>query len=271
MKKQRTWFVTGISRGLGLAVAEAVLARGDAVVGTTRDGKSDLAHERLRVVPLELADATSVARAVAAAGAPDVVVNNAGYGLLGAIEDATEEELAHVFEVNFFSALRLVRGFLPAMRARRSGHIVNVTSIAGIAPLGGSGLYAAAKAALDAASASLAQELAPLGIGVTIVAPGAFRTDFLSTHSIRKSRSSSDDYAASAGKNVAYLDGIAGTQLGDPARGAQVILEAVVAEKPPLHLVLGADAVRRTRERLASLGADVDAWEMRSSATGFAK
>ncbi len=270
----KTWFITGISRGLGQALAYAALARGDTVLGTVREGTPafEVGNGTLHIVPLEITDAAAVKAAVddafAAHGPIDVLVNNAGYGLLGAIEDGTEAETARLFDVNVFGPLRLIQAALPHLRAQRSGHIVNVTSIAGRAPMASSGIYAAAKSAMEGLSQSLAQEVAPLGIKVTAVAPGGFRTDFLSDHSIRRSGASAA-YAETVGKALAYLDEIAGRQIGDPVRGAEAIIAAVEAEQPPHHLLLGSDALRRTREKLAAITLEMDAWEAVTLGTDF--
>lgn len=272
----KTWFITGVSRGLGKALAEAVLARGDTVLGTVREGTPALAtgSGTLHVIPLEITDAAVVKAAIDEAfakhGPIDVLVNNAGYGLLGAIEDATESDTAHLFDVNLFGPLRLIQAALPHLRAQASGHIVNITSIAGRAPMASSGVYAAAKSAMEGLSQSLAQEVAPFGIKVTAVAPGGFRTDFLSDHSIRRSgKGSSDAYAETVGTALAHLGEIAGRQIGDPARAAAAIMAAVDTEQPPLHLLLGSDALRRTREKLATVTREIDAWETVTLGTDF--
>lgn len=271
----KTWLITGISRGLGKVLAEAALARGDTVVGTVREGSPDIAAAsgRLHVLPLEITDPAAVEatvnRAFDLAGRIDVVVNNAGYGLLGAVEDADDAEVARLFAVNVLGPMRLIRMVLPRLRAQGSGHIVNVTSIAGRAPMAGSGVYAATKAAMEGLSQALAQEVGPLGIKVTAVAPGGFRTDFLSDHSIRRSRDASGAYAGTVGKVLARLDAIAGKQLGDPARGAAMVLRAVDAAEPPLHLLLGSDALRRAREQLDVVIEEIDAWEDATRSTDF--
>ncbi len=272
---QRVWFITGVSSGLGKSIARAALAAGDKVVGTTRTGKAEWADGKaaLTLLPMELTDARSVTSAVTEAqalhGRIDVLVNNAGYGLLGAIEEASPEEADHVFAVNYLGPQRIVQAALPYLRAQRGGRIVNISSIAGVAPMAGSGLYAAAKFALRGMSEALAQELKPLGIHVTLVEPGAFRTDFLSPQSIRRSGKRLADYEATAGRNLDHLATIAGKQIGDPDRGAQAILAAVNASHPPLHLLLGSDAVRRTREHLAAFTAELDAWEHVSAGTDY--
>lgn len=272
---KKIWFITGISRGFGKEIAGAVLARGDVVIGTTRDGRADLeaGAGELHVLPLEVTDAARVREAVARAhalhGRLDVVVNNAGYGLLGAVEEATAEEIERVFGVNFFGALHVVQAALPLLRARKSGHVVNITSIAGLAPNAGSGFYAAAKFALEGLSQSLAQEVAPLGIRVTLVEPGAFRTDFLSDHSIRVSPRRIADYEATSGRAVAYLGALAGKQPGDPVRGARAIVDAVTSPEPPLHLVLGSDALRRTRAKLQQMSDELSRWEKVTVGTDY--
>ncbi len=185
----KTWFITGISRGLGLAIAKAALARGDTVVGTVREARPALEAPagKLHVLTLDMADGAAVTAAVkqafTLAGRIDVIVNNAGYGLLGALESSSEAEVARLFAVDVFAPINVIRASLPYLRKQGSGHIINVTSIAGRAPNAGSAAYAGAKSALEAISQSLFQEVSPLGIKVTALAPGAFRTDFLSTHS----------------------------------------------------------------------------------------
>jgi NAD(P)-dependent dehydrogenase (short-subunit alcohol dehydrogenase family) len=258
-------------------LAEAALARGDLVVGTTRDGKSEIGASRgtLHVLPLEVGDAaaieSTVAKAFELAGGLDVIVNNAAYGLLGAIENASDAEMARLFEVNVFGTFRVVRAALPKLRAQGRGHIINITSIAGRAPMAGSGLYAATKSAVEGFSQCLAQEVGPLGIKVTAVAPGAFRTDFLSSHSIRKSAPASDGYSNSVGRSLSHLDEMAGKQVGDPARAAQALLAVVDAEQPPLQLLLGSDALRRAREKLDSVIEEIDLWEEVTRGTDFPK
>ena len=271
----RTWFITGISRGLGLALANAALAEGDTVIGTVRDMSPDLvgASGTLHVMTLDVSDGAAaeaaMKQAFALAGKIDVIVNNAGYGLLGALEKATDSEAKRLFDVDVFAPFRIIRAALPYLRAQRSGHILNITSIAGRAPGAGSALYAAAKYALEGMSVSLAQEVRPLGIKVTAVAPGAFRTDFLSAHSIRKSDAEDAAYAASVGRTSAAFDAMAGRQIGDPDRAAQAILAIVGAEEPPLHLLLGTDALRRAREKLDAVIEEIDRWEEVTRNTDF--
>ena len=269
------WFITGISRGLGRALTQAALGRGHTVVGTTRSGTVDLDAPagRLHVLAFELDDPQGaeevIGRASALAGGLDVVVNNAGYGLLGPVEEASPDEVRHLFQVNFFGALHVIQAALPYLRKQGHGQLVNVSSIAALDPLAGSGLYAAAKSALSALSESLFEELNAIGIKVTVVEPGSFRTEFLSTDSIRFTKPHIDDYAVTVGPVLDHFADHAGSQAGDPDRAAAVIIDAVESGNPPLHLVLGADALRRCRGRLERLNTDLDEWEIRSAATAL--
>ncbi|MGL4618356.1 MAG: oxidoreductase [Chroococcidiopsis sp.] len=272
---KKIWLITGVSRGLGKALAQAVLDRGDIVIGTTRNGKANLNGDTntLHLLELELSDPAQIKQTVDAAyqlhGRLDVVVNNAGYGLLGALEEASNEDIQRVFDVNFFGVVHLLQAVLPYLRQQGSGHLVNISSIAGLAPAAGSSLYAAAKSALEGVSQSLAQEVKPLGIKLTLVKPGAFRTDFLSDHSIINSQTRIADYQPTSGKAVQHLTETAGQQLGNPDLGAQAIIQAVTAENPPLHLVLGSDALQRTRTKIQAMTTLLNDWEAVSKSTDF--
>jgi NAD(P)-dependent dehydrogenase (short-subunit alcohol dehydrogenase family) len=272
----KVWFISGISRGLGFSLAKAALARGDLVIGTTRVGQASLglSSDNLTVLPLELTDRQQIRGVVAAAharhGRLDVVVNNAGYGLLGPIEATTPEQAEHVFAVNFFGPLEVIKSALPLLRSQRSGHIVNISAVAGIAPTPGAGLYAATKFALEGLSQSLAQEVAPFGIWVTVVEPGSFRTDFLSSQSIRlMEEHAMDDYATTSGQAITGLLAKSGRQLGDPDQGAAAIIEAVESDEPPLNLLLGSDALARVKARLDRFDDDLARWEDVTLATDF--
>jgi len=262
----RTWLITGISRGFGAALARKVLLTGDHVVGTTRDGSlpDGLSPNRLTVIALDVAEPNRIDDALATALKPtgriDVLVNNAGYGLLGPVEAAAEADIRQVFAVNFFGPAFLIQKVLPIMRRQRAGHVVNITSIAGVVPAPGSGFYAAAKAALEGLSQALAQEVEPLGIQVTAVAPGAFRTEFLSENSIHKGSQGPQDYAATSGAALENLMNRAGRQVGDPERGAAAVIKLVGSNQPPANLILGSDALARMEARLARLQAEVAEW-----------
>jgi NAD(P)-dependent dehydrogenase (short-subunit alcohol dehydrogenase family) len=269
----KTWFITGISRGLGKSLAEAVLHEGDIVIGTVRSGTPDIAPSpALHILHVDVADPSAIpatiASAIARTGRIDVMVNNAGYGLLGALEHATDAQIDHLFAVDVFAPIRLIRAILPQLRKQGSGHIINITSIAGRAPGAGSPLYAAAKYALEGLSHSLAQELASFGLKVTAVAPGAFRTDFLAPQSIRKSTGETTEYSATA-TALSRLDAMAGKQIGDPDRAAAAIIQLVRAPEPPVHLLLGSDALARNRASLETLAAEINAWESITNGTDY--
>jgi len=272
----KTWFITGISRGLGLSLARTALAAGDTVIGTVRSGAPDLDAEagKLDVLTLDVTDRAALDAAVADVFARheriDVIVNNAGYGLMGALETTSDEALDHLFETDLFAPVRLIRSAIPHLRRQGSGHIVNITSVAGRAANVGYSLYAGVKSGLEGVSHSLSLELAPFGIHVTAVAPGAFRTDFLNPHSLRKSEAAGADYEAHVGRSVAAFDANDGRQAGDPDRAATAILDLVAADNPPRHLLLGTDALDRTRVRMAEIRDEMDRWEALTRSTDYA-
>jgi len=262
------WFVTGASRGFGRQLAELVLERGDAVVATARDPAalaSELGpHERLLPTTLDITDAQAAHAAVAGAlerfGRIDVLVNNAGRGLIGAVEETSETEVLAAFENNVFGTLAVTRAVLPSMRERRAGTIVNVSSVGGMASRSGGGIYGGTKFAIEGISEALRAELAPLGIRVVIVEPGAFRTDFHDPGSIRFTERTIDDYAATAGE---FREAAASTnhlQRGDPRKAAAAMIAAATAADPPQRLVLGADALARIGAKLDQVRSDLDAW-----------
>lgn len=272
-----TWLITGASSGLGQALAQAVLEKGDNAVVTARDAKSvgkfALAYpDSALPVALDVTDHTLVEAAVAQAierfGAIDVLVNNAGHGYRAAVEEAAVDETAELFATNFFGPVDLIKSVLPQMRARRSGTIVNVSSIGAPRSNPASGYYSATKAALEAMSDGLNREVGPLGIRVLVVVPGAFRTDF-SGRSLLQSRTVIDDYADTAGRRRKENDRTHGTQQGDPARAARAIITAVEAERAPFRLLLGSDALVVVREELRGRLEEIDAWEDLSATTDF--
>jgi NAD(P)-dependent dehydrogenase (short-subunit alcohol dehydrogenase family) len=266
----RVWFVTGASRGFGRALSEAVLARGERLVATARHPEelADLAERGAEVLPLDVTDRAAVQAAVARGverfGRLDVVVNNAGYGHFGAIEELTEEELRGQFEVNLFGVLNVTRAVLPQLRAQRSGHIVQMSSLNGIEGMVGGGYYCASKFAVEGLSESLAAEVAPLGIRVTIVEPGPHRTGFASQESARLAEPM-EDYADTVGAARDAFADMDGTQPGDPARAAQAIIAAVDAEAPPLRLPLGELALSNIRSKFEGQLEELEAWRDLSS------
>lgn len=271
---QRVWVITGASSGFGRALAEAVLRGGDATVLTARQQEAvqDLAQRypgQVATLALDLTDTEGTAAAAAAAerafGQVDVLVNNAGFGLIGAVEEMTPAEYGPMLEANFFGTVEFTRALLPGMRRRRSGRIVNISSVAGMTARPGYGFYAASKFALEGLSEALAGELEPLGIHVTLIEPGPFRTEFTG-RSLRLAEHVIEDYATTSGASRETVTNRHGNQPGDPQRAAEVILEAVAMDNPPMRIPLGRYAYGRIREKLAAVTADIDAWESRAGA-----
>ncbi len=272
-----TWLITGCSTGLGRALAQAVLASGDNAVVTARDAAAvqDIADAHpgsALAVALDVTDSAQVTAAVAAAesrfGAVDVLVNNAGYGYRAAVEEGDDPDIRKLFDTNVFGPVAMMKAALPGMRARRAGAIVNISSIGARICPAGSGYYAASKAALEGLSGSLHKELAPLGISVTVVEPGAFRTDFAG-RSLAQSAAAISDYADTAGKRRKEHDTVHGTQPGDPDKAAQAIITAVSAPEPPLFLLLGADAMEAFGAVEQAQRAEIDQWRTLSLGTGL--
>ncbi|MGF6385002.1 NAD(P)-dependent dehydrogenase (short-subunit alcohol dehydrogenase family) [Paraburkholderia atlantica] len=271
------WFITGVSSGFGRSLAEAVLARGDKVVGTVRNDTQiapfeNLAPGRAHGVLLDVTDAAAVPRAVGQAlertGAIDILVNNAGYGLFGALEEVSDAEARQLFDTNVFGTVNVIRAVLPHFRARKRGHIVNFSSVAGVIGIAGCSFYCASKHAIEGLSESLAQELHPFGIGVTLVEPGGFRTNFAGG-SLKWSENELPDYSETVGQMRRYMSSYHGTQAGDPAKAAEAIVRAVSADAPPLRLPLGPDAVDVVRKKLASVQDNLETWLEVSSSTNF--
>jgi NAD(P)-dependent dehydrogenase (short-subunit alcohol dehydrogenase family) len=275
----KVWFITGTSSGFGRELVEQLLDRGDRVIATARKPEqlADLTAkyaETALALPLDVTDPASIAAAVDAAlakfGHVDVLVNNAGYGLCGGIEEATEEEFMPVFETNVFGLIRLTRAFLPHFREQRAGNIVNLSSIAGLIGGAGWGYYNASKFAVNGFSEALAAEMGPLGVHVTIVEPGPFRTEFLGRSGVVAAKRI-PEYEDTVGKSRAYFQEQSGKQLGDPVKAVKAIIAAVDSPAPPRHLLLGSVAFNRMTARLElwqqemadckdiALGADFDA------------
>lgn len=263
----KTWLVTGSSSGFGRAIVEAALAAGHRVIATARDIRSIAELERAGSCHVMTLDVTEVAEipaiireAAQVWGSIDVLVNNAGYGLIGAVEECGDEQIRRNFETNFFGPMNVIRAALPVLRDQKSGCIVNISAAAAIANYAGFGIYGAAKAALEMMSESLRTELAPLGIRVMLVQPGPFRTDFIS-RSLDRADLRLEDYDRTSGKFARFLETIDGKQPGDPARAAKAIIAAIESDAPPLRLVLGKYANEKARKRYADAEKERAAWE----------
>jgi NAD(P)-dependent dehydrogenase (short-subunit alcohol dehydrogenase family) len=263
-----TWLITGCSSGFGREIARAVLARGWNAIVTAREpgAVADIVagHDATALaLRLDVTDHAQVAAAVRDAqarfGAIDVLVNNAGYGYRAAVEEGDDAEVRRLFDANFFGLVSMTKGVLPGMRARRKGHIVNISSVGGRIGQPGSGYYAATKFAVGGLSDSLRKELKPLGIHVTVVEPGGFRTDFAG-RSLRQSTRIIADYASTAGARREENSATDGRQPGDPVRAAKAIIQAVESEAPPFRLLLGRMAVQRVRADLDEQRRELDAW-----------
>lgn len=272
-----TWMITGCSTGLGRALAEEAVAAGHDVVATARDvnAVADIAAsapDQVLAVALDVNDPNQVTAAVQQAqqrfGGIDVLVNNAGYGYRAAVEEGDDADVRTLFETHFFGTVAMIKAVLPDMRARRHGAIVNISSIGAQATPVGSGYYSAAKSAVEGLSGSLHGELAPLGISVTVVEPGGFRTDFAG-RSLTQSANAIADYADTAGKRRKENDTAHGTQLGDPAKAARAIISAVEADEPPAFLLLGSDALTIYRYVDERRNAEIAAWETLTTSTDF--
>lgn len=265
----KVWFITGCSTGFGRHLAQEVLSTGGKVAVTARntaDVQDLIATYPDTAVAITL-DVTkseqvkaAVQQAMNAFQRIDVLVNNAGIGYFGAIEESEEEEVRRMFEINFFGLASVTKEVLPILRAQRSGHIVNISSVGGMVAFPGVGFYNATKFAVTGYSEALAKEVAPLGIKVTVVAPSGFRTDWAG-RSANNTNIVIDDYATTAHTNQNTIRGYSGNQPGDPVRAAQAIVKAVEAATPPVRLMLGAGALKGIRNKIAELQLDIDTWE----------
>lgn len=274
---KKVWLITGCSTGFGRELAKEVLAMGynAAVAARNTDDVKDIIEGYSRTaiaVKLDVTMATDIAAAVNTTvekfGHIDVLVNNAGIGYFGAIEESEDAAVRRMFEINFFGLAKMTQQVLPIMRKQRSGHIVNISSIGGLRSFPGVGFYNATKFAVDGLSESLAKEMAPLGIKVTIVAPSGFRTDWAG-RSAQDSPVKIDDYASTAAKNAGDIRGYSGSQPGDPVRAAKAIIKAVEADEPPLRLLLGVAALKGARMKLDELKNDFDTWEETTAGADF--
>jgi NAD(P)-dependent dehydrogenase (short-subunit alcohol dehydrogenase family) len=277
--KNKVWFITGCSTGFGRELAKEVLISGYKAVVTARnlDDISDIIKEHPEnalAVKLDVTNPGEIKEAVEQAqkhfGKIDVLVNNAGIGYFGAIEESEEDGVRRMFEINFWGLAHVTQAVLPGMRAQRSGHILNVASIGGLVGFPAVGFYNATKFAVDGFSDSLSKELAPLGIKVTVICPSGFRTDWAG-RSAKNSKTVIEDYKATAEANKNTIRGYSGSQPGDPVRAAKAIVKAVEAEHPPLHLLLGVAALKGGRNKLEVLKKDFDAWAETTEGADFPK
>lgn len=265
----KVWFITGASRGFGMQVARDALARGDRVVATARRPETIEAaigrHDNLLSLALDVNDEAQVAAAtetaIAAFGRIDVLLNNAGYGLLGAVEESSGMEVERLFATNVFGLLSVTRAVLPHMRRQRSGHVMNVSSIGGYASYPGWGVYCATKFAVEALTESLAFELAPLGVHATVVEPGFFRTDFLDASSLVSTEKHIGAYAATVGEMRTLMAGANHKQPGDPVKLSKALLLLADSDAPPVRLPLGTDTAGKLREKNRFVEGELAAWE----------
>ena len=273
----RVWFITGSSSGFGLLLAHEALRRGERVIATARDvSKLDdlIQHypDTARTLALDVTKAAEIefiaSQAISAFGQVDVLENNAGYGVNGDIEEVSEDEFEPMFQTNIYGLIRTTRAFLPHFRQRRSGHIFNLSSIGGLIGGAGWGFYNVTKFAVEGFSEALAAEMKPLGVHVTIVEPGPFRTDFLG-RSGKLAAKELPEYKDTAGKARDYLQSQSGKQPGDPQKAVEAILTAADASEPPLHLILGKIALTRFRDKLAQWDKEIAAWETVTTGADF--
>ena len=277
LKIKKVWFVTGASQGLGLSLTKKLLGAGYRVAATSRnvDNLSKaVGDETDNFLPLrvDLADEQSVEKAVESTrgkfGEINVVVNNAGYGIGGAIEELSREEIRQSFDVNVFGTLNVIKKVMPILREQRSGHIINIASIAGFAAANGWAIYAAAKFAVVGLSEVLAEDVQEFGIKVTVVNPGAFRTNFLTAESLSIAASPIADYKSVRQSHEKYLK-MDGTQIGDPEKAAAVFIEIAENPNPPVRLFLGSDAYQRAVQKTELIKNDLETWKNISSSTDF--
>jgi NAD(P)-dependent dehydrogenase (short-subunit alcohol dehydrogenase family) len=272
------WFITGASRGFGLELARSALADGEQVIATARDPHAVVealpeAGDALLALKLDVTDQTQATAAVKAGverfGRIDVLVNNAGYGLFGGVEEISDAEARALFDTNVFGLLNVTRAALPTLRAQGAGRVVNIGSSAGFAAGAGRGVYGASKFAVEAITEALQGELAPLGIHATVVEPGSFRTGFLTADSKRRAGTGIPAYADTVGKLQRAIEANNGHQAGDPAQAVAAIRRLAVEPEPPLRLHLGSDCVSLVESKLASVAKELDQWRDLALSTDF--
>jgi short-subunit dehydrogenase len=278
MNNTKVWYITGASRGLGLSLVKKLLSEGYRVAATSRSAsemqKATGSNDTLRFLPLEV-DLTnpdaiheSVERTVAAFGTIDVIVNNAGYGMEGTVEELDEKEMHAIFGINVFASISVIKYALPILRRQRSGHIINISSVAGFVGAPGWSIYSATKSALIAFSEVLALDLQELGIKVTVVGPSGFRTGFLSKESLVTTESRIGDYQI-VSKTRARYAAMDGNQDGDPEKAAALFIQLAENPEPPLHLWLGTNAIDRVSEKIESMGQELKKWKNLSVSADF--
>jgi NAD(P)-dependent dehydrogenase (short-subunit alcohol dehydrogenase family) len=280
IKKDSTWLITGCSKGFGRSLAEQALAAGYKVIATARHSSevADLAHkytERVLAVELDVNNREQINEVVSLGsrhfGAVDILVNNAGYGYLAAIEEGEDEDVRALFETNVFAPVNLIKAVLPGMRAQGSGFIINLSSAGGFVTYPAIGYYHMAKFAIEGLSETLTKEVGPLGIGVMAVEPGPFRTGFRNSSSMKQSAIRLDAYKDTAGSAREKAIAGDGKQSGDPERGAAAIISAIESDRPPLHLVLGGEALDQFRHKVTELQREWAAWEEVTRSTDYGK
>lgn len=275
---QKVWYITGASKGLGLALVCQLLAAGHRVAATSRSAAALTAavgtqyNSHFLALETNLSDNESILRSVqqtlSTFGAIDVVVNNAGFGIGGSIEELSDEAVYESFAVNVFATIAVIKHVLPVMRQQRSGHIINIASIAGFAAAAGWSVYAATKFAVMGLSEVLADEVKELGIKVTVVAPGAFRTSFLTKDSLLLAQSNIKDYQAIRDSHARYL-AMDGKQVGDPEKAAAVFIRLSEMKEPPVRFFMGSDAYQRAAQKTTQLADNLEKWKALSAATDF--
>jgi len=273
------WFITGCSTGIGREIARAALEAGHSVAATARDASSvaDFVEDfgdRAIALRLDVTDRDQITAAVAATeaafGGIDVLVNNAGYGYMAAVEEGDDAEVRKLFDTNYFGVVDTLKAVLPGMRARRSGHIVNISSMTGLVANPPNAYYSSTKFALEALTEALSKEVAPLGIKVTAIEPGAFRTDWAS-RSMRESSTPIEDYDENVGTRKTMIKEFAAHLPGDPRKVAEAVLMVTTLDEPPLRLLLGRDVLAAVREKIAAMTASIDQWESVTKNVNFPK
>lgn len=277
MNTKKVWFVTGASKGLGLSLVKKLLNEGYRVAATSRNTASlikavDKDDKDFLPLHVDLQKGENIEQALKTThekfGEINVVVNNAGYGIGGAVEELSNEEIHESFDVNVFAAINVIKGVMPYMRAQRSGHIINISSIAGFAAATGWSIYAATKFAVVGLSEVLAEDVKSFGIKVTVVEPGAFRTNFLTQASLTLAANPIEDYKGVRESHSKYLQ-MDGTQLGDPDKAASVFIQIAEDENPPLRLFLGSDAYERAMQKVELIKSDLENWKSTTVSTDF--